>query len=488
MERRSTSCARLPHCVGVVTDLDEGLAERAITSLDAEIRRRERLLRDVRADDLTGYRRNATDPLPRLVVVVDEFAALAKEHPDVLAALIGIAQRGRSLGVHLVLATQRPAGVVTDEIRANTNLRLALRVHDRSDANGRRRRRPAGDDPRSVPGRAVLRLGPDELVVFQTASCTGPLRTPGAGVVVDWDGTRTGVDGEPTTELESLVAAIGRAADLAGVDRAATAVARPAAGAVGAPRTRHSGRSLRSPPSASIDDPAAQTRRPLQWRRESGNLLIVGGLGTGTTTTASAVVTARLRMRSADQLHLYVVDGRGEPSLDAFAAVAHCGGVVRASESERLDRLLRRLVDDLERGCRGGAHPEVILLVDGIEAVRALLASVERTESAAMLDRIVQGGPAAGIVTCATTDGSSPAVLASVTGERWVHHLDDPSIARAIGLRGPPPRVPGRLCVAESGLVAQVVTEPEPLGRPPVTRTRPRAPPDRRVAGADRSR
>ena len=149
------ACADLPHTVGVVTDLDDRLAERALVSLEAELRRRERLLRPVGAADLADYRAVAgAPPLPRLVVVIDEFAALAAELPDFLPALVGVAQRGRSLGVHLVLATQRPAGVVSDDIRANTNLRIALRLHDAADA-----RDVVGDDapaafPRGVPGRA----------------------------------------------------------------------------------------------------------------------------------------------------------------------------------------------------------------------------------------------------------------------------------------------------------------------------------------------
>ena len=455
------ACARLPHCVGVVTDLDEGIAERAIVSLDAEIRRRERLLRDVRAEDLTGYRRNATEPLPRLVVVVDEFATVAKELPEVLTALVGIAQRGRSLGVHLVLATQRPAGVVTDDIRANTNLRLALRVHDRSDATD-----VVGDElpatiPRSLPGRAVLRLGPDELVVFQTASCTGPLGTPGTGLVVEWPDATTVTGHASPTELELLVDAIGRAAERAGIAAPRRPWLDPLPDRLERPDLEADvGRCAATV--GLVDDPAAQTRRALQWRRESGNLLVVGALGAGTTTTAMAVAASRLRTRTPDQMHLYVLDGRGDAGLDAFADVAHCGGVVRATEAERLDRLLRRLVDDLDRrSLGGGPHPEVLLLVDGIESVRAALSSVERTESAVMLDRILQDGPAVGVVTCATTDGSAAAVLATVTGERWVHHVDDPSIARAVGLASPPPRVPGRLCVAATGLTAQVVLEPD---------------------------
>ena len=449
------TCMRLPHTVGVVTDLDEGLAERALVSLDAEIRRRERLLRAVRADDLTVYRRNATEPLPRLVVVVDEFATLAKELPDFLTALVGIAQRGRSLGVHLLLATQRPAGVVTDDIRANTNLRLALRLHDRTDALD-----VVGDElpatfPRGLPGRAALRLGPDELVVFQTASCTGPIRPPDTRLTVDRpiDGS-TGCPDAPT-ELEVLVDAIALAADIAGIhpphhpwldalpevlDRCVL-MADPWAVGV-------------------IDEPARQARRPLQWER--GNLLIVGAIGSGTTSTA--IVLAAARLRSADDIHLYVIDGRGDPALDALGDVAPCGGVIRVTEVERIDRLLRRLTDELDRrGGAGGRGPELLLIVDGLESVRTALSTIDRSEAAVRFDRVMQEGPGLGIVTCATTDGSSPTVLATTTGERWILHCDA-AIARAAGLRSmPPPAIPGRLCIVESGLTAQVVFDPDPL-------------------------
>jgi S-DNA-T family DNA segregation ATPase FtsK/SpoIIIE len=132
-------CARLPHTVGLVTDLDAHLVSRELDSLGAELKRRERLLAYAGAKDLEDYvalrshdsqDHHALPAIPRLVIVIDEFAGLVAELPDFVPGLVGIAQCGRSLGIHLVLATQRPTGVVSPEIRANTALRICLRVTD----------------------------------------------------------------------------------------------------------------------------------------------------------------------------------------------------------------------------------------------------------------------------------------------------------------------------------------------------------------------
>ena len=171
-------CSRLPHVVGLVTDLDEQLAERALRSLEAELRHRERTLRDAGAPDLPTYLRAGSirGPLPAVVVVIDEFATMATELPDFLGALVGIAQRGRSLGVHLLLATQRPSGAVNANIKANTNLRIALRVQDASDSTDIVDRPSASTISRTTPGRAYLRRGPTDVVLAQTALATAPRR------------------------------------------------------------------------------------------------------------------------------------------------------------------------------------------------------------------------------------------------------------------------------------------------------------------------
>ncbi len=167
-------CARLPHTVGMVTDLDEHLAERALRCLEAELRFRERLLRDAGAIDLSDYLRKGPDQaLPRLLVIIDEFATLKAELPDFIDALVGVAQRGRSLGVHMLLATQRPQGAISDNIKANTNLRIALRVQEANDSRDVIDVSDAAAIPRGAPGRAYVRLGPNEVVAIQSALSTG---------------------------------------------------------------------------------------------------------------------------------------------------------------------------------------------------------------------------------------------------------------------------------------------------------------------------
>jgi hypothetical protein len=116
--------------------------------------------------------------LARLVIVIDEFAALAEELPAFVSGLVGIAQRGRSLGVHLVLATQRPAGVVSAEIRANTALRIALRVTDPGESIDVIGADAAAVLSRRQPGRALLRTG-SALTLFQVGRIAAPARAAG---------------------------------------------------------------------------------------------------------------------------------------------------------------------------------------------------------------------------------------------------------------------------------------------------------------------
>ncbi len=119
----------LPHVAGVVTDLDDAAAERAIASLAAEMRRRERALAEARVRDIADL----DGTLARLVVVVDEYAALVAAHPALASTFADVVARGRALGIHVVLATQRATGF-RDAVLANAPLRIALRVTDPADS------------------------------------------------------------------------------------------------------------------------------------------------------------------------------------------------------------------------------------------------------------------------------------------------------------------------------------------------------------------
>ncbi|MEU4571938.1 FtsK/SpoIIIE domain-containing protein [Nonomuraea sp. NPDC023979] len=184
-------CTRLPHTVGMVSDLDGHLTQRALESLGAEIRRRERLLLAAGAKDIEDY---TGHPLPRLVLIIDEFAALVSELPDFVTGLVDIARRGRSLGIHLILATQRPAGVVTADIQANTSLRIALRVTEPAESSDVIDLPDAAHISKSTPGRCYVKSGAGPATAVQTARVGGrapePLPAPSPG-------PHTGVPGPP---------------------------------------------------------------------------------------------------------------------------------------------------------------------------------------------------------------------------------------------------------------------------------------------------
>ncbi len=177
------ACHRLPHVVGTVTDLDPHAAARALAGVRAELRRREGLLAAAGVGDLEALRAVGPAP-PRLLVVVDELLALREDLPDVLPALVRLASQGRSLGIHLVLATQRPAGALDAQVRANVGVRLCLRVTDTSDSLDVVGTAEAATIPADLPGRAVLRRGDQPPEPLQTAwaalppSPRGPIWAP----------------------------------------------------------------------------------------------------------------------------------------------------------------------------------------------------------------------------------------------------------------------------------------------------------------------
>ena len=163
----------LPHLLGTITNLDGAQSMRALASINAEIHRRERLFREFEVNHINQYQKKfkngeAKEPLPHLFLISDEFAELKVNQPDFIKELVSIARVGRSLGVHLILATQKPSGVVDDQIWSNSRFKIALKVADRSDSNEMLHTPDAAEITQT--GRAYLQVGNNEVYeLFQSA-------------------------------------------------------------------------------------------------------------------------------------------------------------------------------------------------------------------------------------------------------------------------------------------------------------------------------
>ncbi|MGW2095613.1 FtsK/SpoIIIE domain-containing protein [Promicromonospora sukumoe] len=405
-------CGRLPHVVGQVTDLEPGLAARALTGLRAELRRRERVLTEHGVADVVAL---APGVLPRLVVVIDEFRALADDLPAFLPGLLRIAAQGRSLGVHLVLATQRPGGAVGPDLRANVSARIALRVTDPLES------RDVVDDPAAAyipgtaPGRAVLRIGSAPPVLVQCAHATASpeARTPlvrRAPAQASSRATGPAAAGMTGPDVATLVVDAARhAARALGHRPAEPPWLPPLPRSAGVPdlppRTRRDRGGLAL---ALGDDPDRQRRTTVTWHPEDGHLAVVGQARSGRTT---ALVTLGLAaLREGWTVHGFARDTAG------LAALAHHPGYAGTHHPDDAGAFARMLPDvarDSTGTSAGTITPvpvtpgadRTLVLVDGIEDARG-------------------GLPAAalrsGVAFAVTADGPSVGGLAARFGPRLV--------------------------------------------------------------------
>ncbi len=468
------ACAGLPHTVGMVTDLDGHLAQRALTCLEAELRYREETLRVVAAADIDDYQGHSGDePLPRLLVVIDEFAALARELPDFMAALVDIAQRGRSLGVHLLLATQRPNGVINDNIRANTNLRISLRVQDVADSVDVLGTPEAAGLSRSLPGRGFLRRGPGDIVAFQSALVTG--RSSGAGSAVsiapflageEANGATAG--GSPTagpTDLEELVAAVTEAAAKAGMRPPCLPWPDPLPSQLRPADLDHGSAAAGRAPIGLVDEPHRQRRRPYSWAIDS-NLFIYGVSGSGTSGALIGAVTAACSRESPADLHAYLVDF-DDQRLSILEALPHVGAVIGAGERDRQKRLLRYLQREVAERREIAASapsimegkPRIIVGVDNFAGFRAAFDDPADLAIKESLGRIVADGPGVGVVVIATAKQpiDFPTHVASLVPTKLVMQLADRYEYTGLGVTASDlPEIPGRALEAGTSLEVQL--------------------------------
>ena len=163
----------LPHLLGTITNLDGSQSMRALASIKSELARRQSIFNQYDVNHINNYNKlfkngEAEEPLPHLFLISDEFAELKKEQPEFMSELVSAARIGRSLGVHLILATQKPTGVVDDQIWSNSKFKLALKVQNEADSKEILKTADAANI--TLPGRAYLQVGNNEIYeLFQSA-------------------------------------------------------------------------------------------------------------------------------------------------------------------------------------------------------------------------------------------------------------------------------------------------------------------------------
>ncbi|HET8958217.1 MAG TPA: FtsK/SpoIIIE domain-containing protein [Microcella sp.] len=329
-----TDLRALPTAVGLITDLDAAMAHRALGSLQAEIRRRETVLAAAGARDIAEMGAQLT----RLLIVIDEYAALLQHHPDLTAVFADISSRGRSLGMHLVLCTQRPGGVVHDQVTVNCGIRVLFRTSDSADARALLGRPATGLE--SAPrGRAVI-VSDGEAHVVQTALVA---ETDIAAVLAHTRREIADQRESPSPWSEPLPAVIDRD------DSRAVAVCAD-------------GLDRRELAFGLIDDVAAQRWSTAVWRPERDGMLgVVGCPGSGRSTALASVAAAA---RAAGWAVMRVPD----TLVDAVHALDRVAQSVRSGATPLL--VLDRLGAMLETASHDHASALLARVDDAARVVR----------------------------------------------------------------------------------------------------------------------
>jgi S-DNA-T family DNA segregation ATPase FtsK/SpoIIIE len=459
----SAMFADMPHTSGSVTNLNSELALRALTSLRAELNRRMHLMEGKAKDLEEMLRRHPDEAPPSLVIVVDEFATLVKEIPDFVAGIVDIAQRGRSLGIHLILATQRPSGSVNDNILANTNLRISLRMLDTSESSAVIGSPEAASIPVPLRGRGFSRLGPRELVPFQSAYSGAPvLQTSGETTIVlrefdpehDVASSSSSTDfssSEPTplTQLDLVLDGVKLAAVTMKFPRPRAPWREVLASHIALPDCireadeRHTPRIPgRHVVMGMVDAPEQQDQfAAVVDLEDSGGLMVFGSGGAGKTTLLRTIAAAASNDASVDDVVIFGIDFASR-SLRSLDVLPHVSTVATGDDLEAVTRILALLGGELEHRRAvlsdaraetltayhqlGNSMPRIMLLVDGFPNAVAAFSGGSFGNSLEpwleLLIRLVVDGRQVGIHTVMTADRRAgvPSLIQSAVSERVI--------------------------------------------------------------------
>lgn len=369
---------KLPHVLGTITNLDADESMRALASIRSELARRQRIFMEHDVNNISAYTvlfRNgeAVEPLPHLFIISDEFAELKKEQPEFMTELVSTARLGRSLGIHLILATQKPSGVVTDQIWSNSRFKLALKVADVQDSKEIIKTADAAYIRN--PGRAYLQVGNNEIYeLFQSAYSGAECRIDTGEELIDdriylrnfmgqmeligYEGVDE-ADNEihTRTQLDMTVDYISKLYIEMGIKD----VARPWLPSLDERMTSPRFIDHRFDDMSNIeelntgvalgvlDKPYEQSKEEYLYDLlEDGNLVVYGAPGYGKSVLLTTLIMSLASINSAEYIRFYILD-LGNGSLLPLKKLPHTADYMNFDENEKLDRFMQMIQDEQKR-------------------------------------------------------------------------------------------------------------------------------------------
>ena len=357
----------LPHLNGAITNIDGKQINRSLMSIKAELMKRQRLFAEYsvnRIDDYIELYKTgvAKIPLPHLIVIVDEFAELKSDQPEFMKELISAARIGRSLGMHLILATQKPAGVVNDQIWSNSRFKLCLKVQDKSDSN-EVLKSPLAAEIRE-PGRAYLQVGNNEIFqLFQSAYSGASANIDQMEQrkqydinVVDFAGRRRPIYSQSPkkekigseTQLDAIVNYIEEYCNQNHIDRLPDICLPALSEMIDYPEVRPEvERNDITIPIGIYDNPSEQEQKELIINLTRDNCAIVGSAQTGKTNLLQTIIRGLCEKYTAADVCIYIADF-ASMMLKNFENLNQVGGIVTATEETKLKQLFEMLANTID--------------------------------------------------------------------------------------------------------------------------------------------
>lgn len=354
----------LPHLLGAITNIDGKEIDRSLKSIKAELEKRQRLFSEVNVNHIDKYIKlyksgKVSIPLPHLIIIVDEFAELKAEQPDFMNELISAARIGRSLGVHLILATQKPSGQVNDQIWSNSRFKLCLKVQSQEDSNEVLKSPLAAEI--KEPGRAYLQVGNNEVFeLFQSAYSGAPEKMDDSSVkefsinslsacgkhTCVYSQKRKKKEGANETQLDAIVSYVADYCTRIGLQRLPSICLPSLPDVLDFPK-KLSEYSLDSLPLGIYDDPDSQYQGYANFDLCNDNTLIIGSSMTGKTNMLQSIIRVVCERYSPNSAVFYIADF-GAMYLKNYEKLCHVGGVVTISENEKFKNLFKLLTEEIQ--------------------------------------------------------------------------------------------------------------------------------------------